>query len=708
MKIFYKFLIVMLFLSAVPLVIVGYRLIDINQEGLKDVIMELHTEKAVSVSDSIERYMNNLTEKIKFVIAAHGKETVNWTLTQRVLKSLIASSEELLTVSAVTVDGKELTKVYHDSLEGEVKLKDRSKDNTFIQAKKEKSFAVSSVYYVNNQPRMNIVYPFHKDLFLYIETSLQRLLDRVEKTTIGKTGFSYIVNDKGKIIMHPDVSRAKKGEAVSDRPIVKEVLSRKLEGSKEYITKDGKRVVGAYSPVAALGWGVVIQQDKQEAYLSVAKMRRSAFVLLIAAILAACILGYFMTHNLTSPIRRLTSASRNIASGEFNAQPVLGWLKKVKIRDEMAELASTFVVMTRQLKKYNEMQADKMNAILFSIADGIIMTDYSGKVILSNKRAKELFGIKRSEVIEGRNISQIIKKDVITQSLSQARREKENIVKEIELEKDEKPKILRTDTSLVSHSESGEELGVVTVVRDITLEKEIEQLKDDFIHSITHDLRSPMTSIRGFLEFLIDGTAGEINEQQREFLEIIDRSSERLLGMINNILDVARMESGNMPVKITNINMKKMAESVVKSLKSQAQKNNIKLTIKADGQGGNLNADKSLISRVMVNLISNALKYTPAEGDITVSIEDMDDRVRVSVKDTGEGMPPEYVEKVFDKFEQVKKSRDKKRGSGLGLTITKYIVEVHKGKIWAESELGEGSVFNFWIPKGLQKDQFES
>ncbi len=699
-KIFYKFLLVMLFLSAVPLLIVGWRLININRIGLQDVILELHTNYAVSIAGSIETHLRNLNDKLKFVISSQGEsESINWTLSQRILRSMIASSGDLLTISAVSSEGKELTKVYHPSLEGKVKLEDRSNDETFIKSRKKAAFYLSGIYYKEHTPRINLVYPFTKDIFLYIEASFKELMDKVEGTGIGKTGFAYIVDDSGRIIMHPDIEKAIKSVDVSDRPIVKEVLSRQLVGSKEYVTDEGRAVVGAYAPVAALGWGVIIQQDKDEAYFSVRKMRQSALLLLIMVVLVASVIGYLMARNLTGPIQKLTSTAKKIAEGDFSVEDISKWLSKVKIKDELVELAVAFKLMAGQLKRYTDMQADKMNAILFSIADGIIMTDYSGKVILSNRRVKALLGIDPSEKLEDRNIQDIIKTEEISRSLEDAKNTKENIIKEIKLNPEEQlSKIIRADTAMVSHSESGEELGTVTVIRDITLEKEIEQMKDDFVHSITHDLRSPMTSIRGFLEFLLDGSAGELNEQQREFLEIVDNSSTRLLGMINDILDVAKLDSGTMPLEIVKVDMYEMAKNVINSLMSQAKKDNIKLKVIKENELEELDADKNLIIRAITNLVSNALKFTPTDGEIKIILTKVEEQLQVAVEDTGAGMPEEYLDKIFNKFEQVKGSKGRTKGTGLGLTITKYVIEAHSGKIWVESELDKGSRFIFLLP----------
>ncbi|MGM0568281.1 MAG: HAMP domain-containing sensor histidine kinase, partial [Elusimicrobiota bacterium] len=424
--------------------------------------------------------------------------------------------------------------------------------------------------------------------------------------------------------------------------------------------------------------------------------------LLAAVIIAACFIGYFLAQNLTAPILRLTEASRNIAAGNFDIKPVSRWLKKAKFKDEIVELSNTFSLMTRQLKRYTEMQADKMNAILFSIADGIIMTDYSGNIMLSNKKAGQLLGLDSNEELEGKKIQDIIQRQTISESLREVRKKREPVVKELDLSHENISKYLRTDTSIVSQAESDQDLGTVTVIRDITLEKELEQLKDDFVHSITHDLRSPMTSIRGFLEFLLDGSAGEINEQQKEFLQIIDRSSKRLLNMISDILDVAKMKSGNMPMEIDQVNIRQIATNVIDTMSSQAKKDKVSLSLIEKNEIKDINADNSLVGRVLTNLISNALKFTPEDGEIKVELSDEGDKIKVAVEDNGSGMPKEMCEKIFDKFEQVKGSKSKRKGTGLGLTITRYIVEAHEGKIYADSEPGKGTRVEFWIPRGLK------
>ncbi|MGM0568588.1 MAG: cache domain-containing protein, partial [Elusimicrobiota bacterium] len=316
-KIFYKFLIVLLAISAVPLFVVGMRLIDINRLSLQDVTLELQTNQASQLALSIENHMKSLRDKIVFVIESQGEPPVDWALSERLLRSMLASSRDLLTVSLVNEDGREITKVFDPALEEYVKLEDRTENEVFINSRESGEASASGLMRdrYNKIPRIDIVYPFAKGIYIYIEANLEDLLEEVKNTTIGNTGFAYVVDSQGRVIMHPNEQKAIDKVSVDDRDIVQAVLSRRMAGSIEFRDpRTEKEIIGAYTPVssfARLGWGVIIEQEYAEAYSSSIEMRKQALMLLAAVIIAACFIGYFLAQNLTAPILRLTEASRN-------------------------------------------------------------------------------------------------------------------------------------------------------------------------------------------------------------------------------------------------------------------------------------------------------------------------------------------------------------------------------------------------------------
>lgn len=703
-RLFYKFIFIMVVLAVVPLSIVGLRMININRVALQDSILELHTHLAQSLAEKIDDYIDNLRGKLSFIITSQKIAQMSWSEKRVVLKSLLETSEDFVTISIVDSKGEEIIKVYNPKLEKKAMLLNLKQDKLFIKALGG-SPDISSLYYVEDDPRLNVAYPLVGGQVIYIVVTLNKLWHKIYSTMIGRTGFAFLVNKEGKIIAHPEKKKAENFEDATHLAIVQEVLSGKTLGSKEFTDERGVEMVGAYAPVKRLGWGMIVQQAKDDAYISAIKMKQNAILWIIVSIFGAALVGLLTARGLSRPILNLIVGAEKVAEGDFTHKVM------VKTHDELLTLADTFNFMTQKLKEYNDLQIDriiaektKTEAVIYSIADGIVMTDFSGRIVLMNRRAREMLQVSGEEVL-GKNLMDYIGDQRIAQSLREIIEQKEKtVVKEIDLSQGPYKKFVKTGTNIVK-TEKGKNLGVVTVLHDITLEKEIEKMKEDFIHSITHDLRSPMTSIRGFVEVLLDGSAGEINEEQKDFLKIIDASSQKLLGMINNILDVAKLETGKMKLALTDFDPKETVERVVKIMEPQAVKSRVKLLSQGLEAVPKIRADSDLMERVIMNLVSNAIKFTPSGGRVDVIGQDFPDRIQVTVADTGQGIPPDYLEKVFDKFQQAGMGTDEKRGTGLGLTIAKYGVEAHLGKIWVESEIGKGSRFSFWLPKNLVKNE---
>jgi len=703
-RLFYKFIFIMVILAVLPLSIVGLKMININRVALQDSILELHTHLAQSLAEKIDDYVDDLRGKLSFIITSQKIAQMSWSEKRVVLKSLLETSEDFVTISIVDSKGEEIIKVYNPNLETKPRLLNLKEDKLFLKAL-QGSPDISSLYYVEDDPRLNVAYPLMGEQVIYIVVTLNRLWHRIYSTIIGRTGFAFLVNREGKIIAHPEKKRAENFEDATQLAIVQEVLSGKTLGSKEFADERGVKMVGAYAPVKRLGWGMIVQQAKDDAYISAIKMKQNALLWIIVSVLGAALVGLLTARGLSRPILNLIVGAGKVAGGDFTHKVV------VRTHDELLTLADTFNFMTQKLKEYNDLQIDriiaektKTEAVIYSIADGIVMTDFSGRIALMNRQAREMLQVSGEEVL-GKSLMDYIGDDRIAQSLREIMEQKEKtVVREIDLSQGPYRKFVKTGTNIV-RTEKGKNLGVVTVLRDVTLEKEIEKMKEDFVHSITHDLKSPMTSVRGFVEVLLDGSAGEINEEQREFLKIIDVSSRKLLGMINNILDVAKLETGKMKLSLTEFDTKETVERVIKIMEPQAVKSGVNLSSQGFESFPKIQADSDLMERVITNLVSNAIKFTPSEGRVDIIGQDLPDRIQVTVADTGQGIPADFLDKVFDKFQQVGMGGDEKRGTGLGLTIAKYGVEAHLGKIWVESEIGKGSRFSFWLPKNLVKNK---
>jgi len=227
----------------------------------------------------------------------------------------------------------------------------------------------------------------------------------------------------------------------------------------------------------------------------------------------------------------------------------------------------------------------------------------------------------------------------------------------------------------------------------------MDKLKSDFVSNISHELRTPLTSIKGYTKLLAEGKIGNVDKKQKECLDIIGEETDRLTRLINEVLDLARLEKGKVTIKKEDVDLNKVAEDVINSIKTLAEDKSIAINFTPNKELPMVAASGDMIKQVFFNLLGNAIKFTPTEGMIDINMEEIDKEVKVSIKDNGIGIPPQIIPKLFDKFYQADTSMTREfGGTGLGLPISKHIIEAHKGKIYVESEVGEGSTFIFTLP----------
>jgi len=230
--------------------------------------------------------------------------------------------------------------------------------------------------------------------------------------------------------------------------------------------------------------------------------------------------------------------------------------------------------------------------------------------------------------------------------------------------------------------------------------KAISKRKTDFISSVSHELRTPLTSIKGYASILLTGKLGNIPSEIKERLDKINRHSDELVHLVNDLLDIARIESGRMSMKKEPLDLENIVEVVLDLLSVQLKERHIEASSKITADANVIFADRSQIERVFINIIGNALKFTPAQGKITVSTHRLDNAVQVDITDTGCGIPQEAQEAIFEEFYRVDNTINQEvKGTGLGLTLVKHIVEAHNGKIWVKSKVGSGSTFSFTVPQ---------
>ncbi len=355
-------------------------------------------------------------------------------------------------------------------------------------------------------------------------------------------------------------------------------------------------------------------------------------------------------------------------------------------------------------QRITEADQKHTEAILHSLRDAVLVTDSFNELVMANEAAGTLLGFSAADVahqpidrlIHDATLLTLIK-DTCEAGNTASRKHIEHTIKSAP---DAPALTFDVVASCLPGNKQDSISGVVTILHDISREREISELKTDFVSKASHELRTPLSSIRAYVEMLLDGEAND-ESSRREFYEIIQNEANRLGRLIDNMLNISRMEAGIIQVERTEVDFEALAAEVVEVMQPQAEAKQISLSAKAGPEKFTAEADRDMMYQVLLNLISNGIKYTPEGGRVTVSLEN-DDAARsvlVTVSDTGLGIPPDSMNKLFQKFYRIENYKRVAKGTGLGLNLVKHIVEtVHCGQVGVSSQLGMGSRFWYSIP----------
>jgi two-component system, OmpR family, phosphate regulon sensor histidine kinase PhoR len=340
-------------------------------------------------------------------------------------------------------------------------------------------------------------------------------------------------------------------------------------------------------------------------------------------------------------------------------------------------------------------------AIIYSIRDAVIVIDEFDKLLMANEAAGKLFGFD-FKTSQHKPISELIGADhrEFVDLLSHSRQTGGRAMRqEVEFSQEGGPKTFDCIISRV-YDRAERICGVVAVLHDITREKEISQMKNDFVSHVSHELKTPLASIMAYSEMLSDGEAND-EQTRKEFYSVIQNQAKRLNRLIEDILNISRIESGLIKVNKEPVSLTILIEEQLQMIKSYAEEKNIEVISPKPIVFDQVNADKDMISQVIVNLLSNAVKYTRPGGEVRINaeVDEIEGLARVSITDTGVGIPENELGHLFEKFYRVEANKNVAKGTGLGLNLVKQIIEkVHNGRVFVESKVGEGSTFGFELP----------
>ncbi|MFZ5353960.1 MAG: two-component system histidine kinase PnpS [Bacillota bacterium] len=409
----------------------------------------------------------------------------------------------------------------------------------------------------------------------------------------------------------------------------------------------------------------------------------------VMALSITVLLGIILARTITGPIKEVTSKAEQLAKGEY------GQVISVKSNDEVGQLTEMFNYMSSRLKDtleevYNE--KTKVDTIVTHMTDGIIAVDVDGNIIHANPAVYSLFNIDRHE-LESKRFDDFSKDYGLGMNCY-----------ELFNDSEKNHNILSINNSIIRvnvepfKNEKNEINGVIVVLQDVTEQEKLDKMRKEFVANVSHELRTPLTTIKSYTETLLDG-ALENKEYTVNFLKVINSESDRMTRLVKDLLQLSKLDYDNVQWNMKKINLSAILKECIYKMDISAKQKNQQLNYEAETEYMEIVGDKDRIEQVIINIISNAIKYTPDNGSIEVKAAREQDYAVIKVIDNGIGIPKEDIPRLFERFYRVDKARSRAMGgTGLGLSIAKQIVEAHKGYIKIDSEYGKGTQVTIGLP----------
>lgn len=420
-------------------------------------------------------------------------------------------------------------------------------------------------------------------------------------------------------------------------------------------------------------------------------------MLMMAALVLSVYLSFMLARKTVEPIHEISSAAQAIIDGNYNVST------RIEAYAELSELLHTLRSMNTRLQETVEKLQHKsaeLESIIDHMINGLIAVDGQLRVVQMNNAAKHMLGVMGN--VEAKPVLQATGNSRLEAGLQEAMEHEELVTLELPVRAAPRHRLIRLYVSPLEHE--NESIGAVALLEDITELRNLEQMRTDFAANVTHELKTPLTSIKGFVETLQAG-AIEDPEMAKRFLDIISMEAERLTRLINDVLSLSSMENGRVRMTTERLSLSKHAQDVCMMLENSAKTKNITLNIDTD-EDAFINANQDHVKQLLINLIDNAIKYTLNDGSVNVSVKNEGENVVLHVRDTGIGIAQEHIPRVFERFYRVDKGRSRNMGgTGLGLAIVKHIVMDMGGTIDVQSELNVGTEFIVTLPYAPKQEK---
>jgi two-component system phosphate regulon sensor histidine kinase PhoR len=428
-------------------------------------------------------------------------------------------------------------------------------------------------------------------------------------------------------------------------------------------------------------------------------LKKSLLFSSLLSFLILFLITYILSKFMTQPLSHLVDTLKRLTGRQFKIEG------QVLSKNELSYLAKAISQMDVELRNRIEevtTEKDYLQTVLKGMAEGVLVVDERSHIIMINDALRKLFSFSM-EVVDKTPL-ELIRNAELEGAIQEAIRDGKNSSFELTL-----PsffgKIFEVNVVGILpsfeglHKKEKRMTGAIAVFHDISRLKELEKIRQDFVANVSHELRTPLTTIKGYTETLLDGAFKEPVAPQ--FIQVIKRHADRLTKIVEDLLMLSKIESKEFQMKLEAISVRDLIDDVIDFVKGPSEKKRISVSRNEISSSLSLEADRNYLEQVLINLLDNAIKYTPEGGRITISAIEKDQReIQFSIEDNGIGIPREDIPRIFERFYRVDKGRSQELGgTGLGLSIVKHIVQAHGGRVWVESQLEKGSTFHFTLPK---------
>jgi two-component system phosphate regulon sensor histidine kinase PhoR len=502
-----------------------------------------------------------------------------------------------------------------------------------------------------------------------------------------------IVDLKGEVLADTErIPRELKNH--SNRPEIKQAYRGEIGKSIRYSSSIKTKMM--YVAVPVLKGDTIIAVLRLALPLSqIGNLSKYIWGIILSSTLTGLIIAFFMStvfsRRITKPIEEVAQAAKGIAQGNYDMKIPIRTSGEIKI------LAESFNHMAENLHKtISELKdgKDKTEAVLGSMAESLIAVDNQCRIIMMNSAAEKLFEIKRNKVL-GRHLLEMLRNRELYDLVNDVLTANKSVSQGLKIITSEE-KIFRINIVPINEEKNS---GAVAILRDITDLRKLEKVRTEFVANVSHELKTPLTSISGFVETLLDG-AYKSQDHCRYFLGIIKQETDRMTRLINELLYFSRIEKSGTPLNRTQVDIIEVIMKALSVLQTAINEKRHKVNLELPENIKPILSNEDSLLQIMINLLDNAVKYTPDGGKINIRLEETSDRVSITVADNGVGIADDELDRIFERFYRVDRARSGEiGGTGLGLAMVKHLVKGLEGRITVDSELGKGTAFTVYLPK---------